>query len=344
MLATTVERFREPLESVVDELIHLPIPRRLQPLKDFQAAAGLVRLMRELKPDVVHSHTSKAGFLARLAGRIAGVPLVLHTIHELPQNAARSALTRRFYWLLEWIAAHWADHLVTVSYTNERQILAERICPPAKLTTIREGLVLEEYVPKRPAAEVRAEWGVPPGAPLIGMAARMEAGKGYTYLLQAFARLPEHVWLACIGRGELQDTLRAEARALGVADRVVFTGWVEDLVSAMNALDLFVLSSLYEGLGIVLLEAMALGKAVVSSRVGGTQDVVVEGETGLFVPPRDPEALAAAMRKLLDDPDLRSRMGTAGRSRVEREFRSERADAEMLALYERLAVRRREAL
>ncbi len=335
VVACTVERFRKDLEEDGARVIHVPIPRRIDPLKDLNALITLYRLFRKERPDVVHTHTSKAGFLGRLAARLAGVPLILHTIHELPQNAVRSRKAKLVYRLLEQVAARWAHHLITVSYANERQILEERICPPNKLTTIREGLELEKYQPSQAPEAIRQRYGIPESALLIGTAARLEPAKGYGFLLEAFelirARRPD-AWLVCAGTGHLESELRAQA-----GPQVVFTGWVDDLVSTMAAYDIFVLSSLYEGLGIVLLEAMALARPVVSTAVGGTTDVVVDGETGYLVPSRDPQALATRVLQLLDTPERCQQMGAAGRERVEREFRAEAADDAMLALYTRLS-------
>lgn len=337
VVACTVERFREDLESDGARVVHVAIPRRIQPLNDLRALLALIALFRRERPDVVHTHTSKAGFLGRLAARVAGVPLILHTIHELPQNSVRSEKAKFVYRLLERLAARWAHHLVTVSYANERQILAERITSPAKLTTIREGLELNRYEPAQPVAEVRSHFGIPPNALLVGTVARLEPAKGYNYLLEAFQIIrgarPD-TWLVCAGTGHLESELRARGEK-----QVVFTGWVDDLVSTMLAFDVFVLSSLYEGLGIVLLEAMALGRPVVSTAVGGTTDVIVDGETGYLVPSRDPQALAARVLQLLADPERRAAFGAAGRKRVESEFRAEAADDAMLALYQRLSSR-----
>ncbi len=341
-LATTVGNFREPLTLVTDEIVHLPMSRKISPKEDLHSLVALTKLMRRLRPDVVHSYTSKAGLLCRLAARLAGVPLIIHTIYDLPQNATQNRPLKFFYHWAERLAALWAHHLTTISYANEAQILSEQICSKPKLTTIQMGLDLAEFVPAQTQLEVRQAWGLPNDAFVIGTAARLEPNKGHRFLLQAFANLaPQHpnLYLVCIGSGHLEATLREQAQELDIAERVIFTGWIQDLVSAMNAVDLFVLPTLYEGLGMVLLEAMALNKACVSTRVGGTQDVVVDGETGLFVPPRDPNALAQALETLILNPERREQMGLAGRHRVETQFRAEIASARMLALYNELAAR-----
>jgi glycosyltransferase involved in cell wall biosynthesis len=341
-LATTFGRFRADLEPCCDLCFGVDIPRRIRPWQDFQALLQLVTIIRGYRPDVVHTYTSKAGLLGRLAARLCRVPLIVHTIYELPQNSTTRPWLKKFYWLLEKLAALWGDHFVTISQVNVEQILTEKICPRECLSLIREGIELERYHPQRAASEVRAQWGLPGDAKVLGIAARLEPAKGHRDLLQAFAILSERhpkLHLMVMGTGELKEALESEVLRLNLKGRVHFLGWVEDLVSSIAALDLFVLSSHYEGLGLVLLEALAVGVAVVSTRVGGTQDIVEHEVTGLFAPPHDPKALAQTIERLLLDPELAQRLARAGRRRVEKDFRSQMADALSLELYEKLGSR-----
>lgn len=341
-LACHFERFREPLAEDCDRLFPVSIPRRIRPLQDLRALWQLIRLIRAYRPDLVHTHTSKAGFLGRLAAWICGVPLVLHTIHELPQNAARHPLVKRLYCWLERLAAHWCHHLITVSQVNERQILAEGICAGSKLSFIREGLELQRYVPRLSAQELRRQWGLPSGARVLGMAARLEPAKGHRDLLEAFRRLAQDrrdLHLVLMGSGHLEEELKQRVESMGLERQVHFLGWVEDLVSCIAALDIFVLSSHYEGLGIVLLEALALGVPTISTRVGGTQDVLVHEVYGLFAEPHDPRGLAEQVERFLADPGWARSLAKAGQEYVRREFRAEVADERMLQLYEQLWCR-----
>lgn len=343
-LACTVERFRDDLEATGADVLHLPISRELRPLEDFASFLDLVYLIRRLQPDVVHTHTSKAGFLGRLAARAAGVPLIVHTIHELPGNSTRSPWKKALYWSLEFLAARWAHHLVTVSEANRRQILAERLCGAKKLTLVREGLDLSLYEPRRPALEVRRELGVPDGAPLVGSVGRLEPAKGHADLLEAFRRvldvLPE-ARLVVVGQGHLHAELLARTAALGLETRVLFTGWREDMLDLLGAFDVFALASHYEGLGVAILEAMALRRPVVCTGVGGVNDVVVDGETGYLVPPRDPARMAERIVEVLQDPRKAQALGEAGRQRVEEHFQDQEANRQMLCLYQNLLARKR---
>ena len=190
---------------------------------------------------------------------------------------------------------------------------------------------------------VRAELGVPVGAPLVGCVGRLEAAKGHADLLDAFRqvvdRLPE-ARLVLVGRGHLLEELQARCRSLGLEDRVVFAGWREDMLDLVGALDVFALASHWEGLGVATMEAMALSRPTVCTGVGGVTDVVVDGQTGYLVPPRAPDRLAQRILELLEDPQKARAMGTAGRRRVEESFRVEDSNRLRLCLYQNLLQRK----
>lgn len=345
-LITKTTEFSTALGEVTDEIVSVDIPRRMEPLGDFRALLKLTRSLHQLRPDVIHSHTSKAGLLGRLAGRLCRLtgkgPKIIHTIHELPQNSTQNPLLARVYANIEKAAGPLADHYVTVSQVNQRQILSEGICGPERLTTIPNGLHLEQYQVKVGRQQLLQQWRVPADALVIGTCGRLEPAKGHIYFLEALPQLindfPNLVWV-CTGKGPLAAELKTLADRLGVSQNIRWLGWVDDIASAIAAFDLFVLPSLYEGQGVVLLEAMAMKRAVISSRVGGTQDVVVDQETGLFVPPRSPQGLIQAVRQLAAAPATRERYGQAGYARVKQIFSAAEADQRMMALYQSLLGR-----
>jgi glycosyltransferase involved in cell wall biosynthesis len=339
-LITKVTDFETDLGEVTDELISLDIPRKLEPWGDLKALAALTRTLGRLKPDVIHTHTSKAGLLGRLAGRLcwlAGAnPKIIHTIHELPQNSTTNPVLAKIYALIERAAGPLAHRYVTVSQVNQRQILREQICAPDRLTTIPNGLHLQNYQVKTSRSELLERWGISPDALVIGTCGRLEKAKGHFYFLQALPQIlreiPNLVWV-CTGKGPLAAELNLQAKQLGVADQIRWLGWVDDLASTIAAFDIFVLPSLYEGQGVVLLEAMAMRRPVICSRVGGTQDVVVHEETGLFVQPRSPQDLTAAIYRLAESSDLRDEYGQAGYERVRKTFLAHEADLQMMKVY-----------
>ncbi|MBI2265736.1 MAG: glycosyltransferase, partial [Armatimonadetes bacterium] len=342
-LCCTAGNFGKFLEKEGVRLIHVPIARRIHLLQDLLSLFRLLTLMRSERFDIVHTHTSKAGFLGRLAARLSGVPLVLHTIHDLARNSTRNPLLKGFYGLLERIAARWADHIVTVSYANKDEICRIRLFPETKLTVVREGIDMDQYRATVSREEKRRQLGLSPDVPLVGMVGRLEPPKGHTYLLKAVPQVlreAQDAHFLIVGQGYLRSSLEKEARKLRIDHRVHFLGYREDMWEILCALDLFVLPSLWEGLGIVLLEAMAFRLPIVSTRVGGIVDVVLHGETGLMVEARDPESLAQAIIELLKDRERARLMGEKGYQRVVAEFKDRTANEQMLALYEKLARER----
>lgn len=342
-LACTVERFRDDLEATGAQVLHLPISRRLRPLEDLASLLDLFYLMRRIRPDLVHTNTSKAGFLGRLAARLAGVPLIVHTIYELPENSTDRPWLKAAYRALEFLAARWADHLVTISEPNRRQILAQRLCPPEKLTLIPEALELSRYRATRSPQEVRAALGIPQDAPLVGSVGRLEPAKGHSDLLEAFALVLERIpqaRLVLVGRGHLEGELRQHARDLGLEERVLFAGFRDDLVDLLGTFDVFALASHYEGLGVATMEAMAMSRPTVCTGVGGVPDVVLDGQTGYLVEPRSPSRMAERLIELLEDPAKAREMGRAGRLRVEENFQVEDSNRKLHCLYQNLLAAR----
>lgn len=348
-----VDQFRDPLQTEVDELIDIKIPRRIEPFQDLRALLQLNRTLARLKPDIVHTHTTKAGILGRLASRWTALgrswkgerQVTLHTIHELPHNSTQNRWLKLLYAGAEKLASPLADHYVTVSEVNRQQILGEGFCRPEYLTVIPNGLHLEKYTVTQDAAALRAQWGIPLDGIVLGTSARLELAKGHIYMLEALAQLvraDERIFWVCTGRGPLLEKLQSRAQELGLISHIRWLGWVEDLPSAMAAFDIFVLPSLYEGQGVVLLEAMAMKRPVVCCRVGGTADVVLHNETGLFVQARQSDELADAVLHLIQNESLRAQMGLAGWERVRGHFLAGRSDQTMYELYDRLLVGRRD--
>jgi glycosyltransferase involved in cell wall biosynthesis len=237
------------------------------------------------------------------------------------------------------------DGYIAVSRASRERLVTYLGLLPRKVVAIPNAVELRRFVgPAEPARRaVRAECGIPADAPVIGVLARLSEQKGLTYLIAAapaiLAAHPEtHVLL--VGDGPLREDLAAQARALGVDQRVHFVGYRANTVDFLRAMDLFVLPSLYEGMPLSILEAMGAGLPVVATAVDGTPEAVVDGETGSLVPPADPMALAEAVNRVLADRSLAAAMGRAGRARAEEQF-SETALIDRLGLVYRAVFRRR---
>jgi glycosyltransferase involved in cell wall biosynthesis len=292
-------------------------------------AARLARLLRRERVDVLHTHTlAAANALARMAGRLAGVPVVSHLHIENHFRPATRAVLRT----ADNASARLADALVAVSEDTRRAYAQQGY--PDRIEVVHNGVELDGTAPK----ELRRELGIPRDAPLVGEIGRLCDVKGQRELIEALAQVPRaHAVL--VGRdleqdGSYQRELERAAERVGVRDRVVFAGARDDARSLLAELDVLALPSWTEGLPLVVLEAMAERRPVVATSVGGTPEVVVDGETGVLVPPRDPNALAAALRRLLDDPELRARMGDAGFERVRERFTADAMTERVLAIYD----------
>ncbi len=323
-------------------LIHEPsLLRELSPLRDFAAYGSLVRLIRREAPLLVHTHTSKAGILGRRAARTARVPAVVHTPHGHVFHGYAGGAKTRLFIAAERAAAKLADRLIALTQREMEEHLELGIGRPAQWRVVHSGVDLSRFIDRedhRP--RVRAELGLEPGDVVLGTVGRLVEIKGHCHLLHAFQQLVEtasmrprgegRLRLVLVGDGPLQAPLAEQARGLGLSIRtpeggrgdasVIFAGLRRDVPDLLSAFDLFVLPSLNEGMGRVLVEAMAAELPCVASRVSGIPDVVAEGETGLLVPPADATALAAAMAELLADRDGAARMGMRGRVRAEAGF------------------------
>lgn len=293
----------------------LSVPMR-GPL-DLSLLPRLRALFREEKPAIVHTHLFKADIYGAFAAHRAGVPVVLSTKHNEDQY-----LRNPFFAFLGRKAAAACDRVVVISEAVGRFTEQVGGIPAIKMRKIPYGL---KFSPPENGARprIRGELGVPEEAPLVGTVGRLYPQKGQVYLLRAMAEVVkevEGVRLLIVGDGPLRGELEAEARQLGIASRVVFAGLRRDVPAILSAIDLFTLPSLWEGFGLVLLEAMAASKPVIGTRVGSLPEVISENETGLLVPPSDPGSLARAILELLSRPERARRMGRAGRGRLESLF------------------------
>jgi glycosyltransferase involved in cell wall biosynthesis len=338
-LAATEGDFAQNIRAAGLKFVNMPISRRIAPFDDLVSLIKLYRFIKQEGFQIVHTHTSKAGFLGRLAAKLARVPLIIHTIHDLPHNSARSPLLKALYiWMERW-AARWAHHLTTVSYSNLKEILRTRIAPEAKITVIRGAINLNSYPALSNPKLKRQELGIPEVAIVIGNVGRLEAAKGQVFLLKAaaliLARHPD-TYFVIVGKGRLKASLENLAQELKISHRVMFTGFRDDMPEIMQSFDIFAFPSLWEGLGMVLLEAMAYRLPVVASKIGGIQDVVITGETGILTKTSDHQALAAALMELLENPEQRRAYGEAGYKRVSTEFREDNFLDKHAALYRQL--------
>jgi glycosyltransferase involved in cell wall biosynthesis len=299
---------------------------------DPRILTDLVSLARERRARVLHVHGYAAADFGRLAARVVGAKLVLHEHFADPRMPAYQALADR-------LLSRYTDGAIAVSRSTRDFLVGERFVPPDRVRLIWNGAPLDEFapVPREHSFRARRELGLPDDALVVGTIGRLNAQKGHRFLLEAAARLlPRQPGARVLaGDGDLMEDLRTQAATLGLSDRVVFAGHRADVPDLLGALDVFCIASLYEGTPLALFEAMAAGKAIVSTSVDGCREVLEDGVTGLLVPPADAAALAEGLDRVLGDEDLRARLGHAARA-ASRRYDVRTCVDEMQALYDDL--------
>jgi len=318
----------------------VPLVRPIQPAVDLQAVRAVRRLMSGHRSALVHTHMAKAGAVGRIAARsLPDRPRTVHTFHGHVLDGYFRRGAERAFIELERRLARSTDVLVAVSGEIRDTLLALRIGKPSQYHVIPLGLDLGPLLEvDAPSGVLRGSLGLASDVPLVGVIGRLVPIKDHATLLSAMGRL-EGVHLAVIGDGELRAGLEARVRAAGLGDRVHFTGWRYDLAHTLADLDAVVLTSRNEGTPVALIEALASGRAVVATDVGGVRSVVVDGETGILVPAGDAPAVATALKRVLGSQALRARLGASGRQHVRERFDQQRLVDDMRALYRELLLR-----
>jgi glycosyltransferase involved in cell wall biosynthesis len=309
-----------------------------------KALAKLYRLIKRERPQIVHTHTAKAGFLGRLTAWLAGVPLILHTYHGHVLHGYYSPIKTRLLRWMEKALARITDCIVAVSPQVKNELVAYGVASPDKITVIPLGFELGPFLScQQHRGEFHRELGLDDGIQLVGIVARIFPIKNHRLFLDAASRVAASgntVRFVIVGDGILLPGMEDYARKLGISDRVIFTGWRRDLPRIYADLNILAVSSDNEGTPVSGIEAMASGVPVVGTKVGGLPDMINDGENGFLVPPRDPEALAEAILRLLRDPELASRMGRAGQTIAKERFKIQRLISDMEGLYQNLLVKK----
>jgi glycosyltransferase involved in cell wall biosynthesis len=320
---------------------YLPtLGREISPLNDLRTIWQLYRIMRRWKPDVVHTHTAKAGLVGRLAAWLARVPVRVHTFHGHVFKGYFSPRKTQFYLTLERLMARLSTAIVTVSDAQKDELSrVYKVAPAEKFSVQEYGFDLQPLTVRPSQADIDAfitAHKLPPGPKLVGIIGRLVPIKNHDLFLQAATQVAaqrDDVHFVIAGDGERRDELRAQVAMLKMQERVTFTGWITDIKPVMAALDMMVLTSNNEGTPVSIIEAMAAGLPVISTDVGGVRDILRDGELGQVIPSGDVDALAAAMLKALDGshPDP-----AAARAMALTRFDLKARAQAMRALYDRL--------
>lgn len=348
------EDSEESSEFILDELgvereLIPEMRRSVDPLKDRRVLKRLRGLIRDYRPDIVHTHASKAGALGRRAAAMEGVPLIFHTFHGHVFHSYFGKWKTRFYKAVERNLARDSTSLIALSEEQKEELTTEhRICPPEKVEILPLGFELSRFQKdmENKRSRFRQEWGLGEEELAIGIVGRLVPVKGHELFLEALARLKKKDGIPpvkgfIVGDGEEKEALMVKAEKCGLqvgrkedpdAD-LIFTSWIREVDRVWAGMDLATLTSFNEGTPVSLIEAHAAGLPVVSTRVGGVSSIVRDGESGHLLRERDPEELATVWEQLLKDPSLRKAQGQRGKEEVWDRFSVERLVKDMETLY-----------
>ena len=327
---------RPGLLTIIPELI-----RPIHPLKDMLALRRLVEEFRRARPDIVHTHSGKAGLLGRLAAARAGVPKIIHTVHGPSFGPFQGALSNTLFRGAERFAARVTTHFVVVADAMKQQYLAAGIGKPESYTEIVSGFDLKPFIAAKNDLNLRARLGLSPEDIVVGKIARLFKLKGHDDLFAAAAEVVAkcpRVKFLLVGDGPWRQRFESQASSLGLKKQFIFTGLVspERVPAMLGIMDVLVHLSLREGLPRALPQALAAARPVIAYDCDGAREVCLDYETGFLLPPRDLAGLKQRVLQLANDSSLRARLGERGRQLVLDRFPAERMVNELYQLYLRL--------
>lgn len=335
-------------EKGIEPIVIASLRREISPVRDLKALISLYSIISREKPDIVHTHTAKAGTLGRLAAIFAGVPVKIHTFHGHVFDGYFSPVKERIFLAIEKILAVFTDNVITVSDMVRDEIVNKlKVCDASKCVVVPLGFELERFLEcEKRSGELRKELGIGNDLLLVGIVGRLVPIKNHKMFLDAAIQILDKnknikVKFVIIGDGECASALKDHAAMSGIRQDVMFTGWKKDLEAVYADLDVVALTSLNEGTPVSLIEAMACSKPVVATNVGGVKDVVIDGESGFLCASNDAEGFAEKVSELLHDRAKREKFGAFGRASVMNKYAKERLVGDIESLYEECLTKKR---
>jgi len=322
-----------------ERISHFPAPFRKNGWR--QNVRGIASVLEKHKPDILHTHGGVAGLYGRWAARKSRTPIIVHTLHGIHYLHYRNLLLKRACIVLERYFSRLTDALIFVSEADRKSGQQHKLSAEKKMVTLKNGIDfgLYQQLDKGAKQEKIRELRLEGFQPIIGSVARLHRQKGLTYLVQAAQKVSQvfpGIKILVAGSGPLKEKLEAEVHRLGLENQMCFMGERRDIPQLLSLFDVFVLSSLWEGLPYALMEAAALALPVVATDVEGVREIIKPRESGLLVPPRNPEALAQSIITLLQDPEYASRLGMNLRRDVANQYGLSKMLAAMESLYLKL--------
>lgn len=319
--------------KIVPELV-----RQISPLKDLQALIKLYRLLQREPYQVLHTHSSKAGILGRLAGHLAGTPVIIHTVHGWSFHDYMSPWLQKTYILLERWMAHYTQALVAVSQKDIDKGLQAGIGRPDQYHLIRSAIPIEQFDASLfDRGKIRQALGIPEQAVVIGFVGRFSPQKNpldWVRVAKQVGQNQKDVFFLMVGDGPLRDQVEAQLLQAGIRDRTVLTGLRRDIPALLACMDMFMHTSLWEGLPRAIVQALCIELPVLAYSADGVQEIIQNGENGYIFQPGEVKKMAEVCEHLVQHPELRKALGQRGRERVMQEFDLQKMIAQISALYE----------
>jgi glycosyltransferase involved in cell wall biosynthesis len=308
-----------------------PLFRMKKKQFDFGIISELKAIMRQEKVSLVHTHLYDGGKYGRLAARLAKVPAIIHTVHNIYVKRRP-----KYHWINRGLS-FFTDRIIAVSGAVKESVVYYDHIPPEKVQVLYNGIDFSQADPSGNRGEIRSAMGIKTDEVAIGVVARLEEQKGHKVFLEALSLIPHlmaDLKVLFVGDGKLRLALEAETQKRGLSDRVIFLGTRKPIFPILEALDLFVLPSLWEGFSLALLEAMGMGLPVIATRVGGAEEVITSGQNGFLIPPGEPKTLAGSIQEFLSHRDLFRQMARRGQEAVREDFSKERHLSLLQDLYQ----------
>jgi glycosyltransferase involved in cell wall biosynthesis len=333
------------LESEGIEFTQCPsLLRRINIIKDLRAFFDIWRIIKKYNPLIVHTHSSKAGLIGRLAAKLAGAPIIVHSPHGHVFFGYFGPYKTKLFIILEKLASRITDRIVTLTNREKKDHLLFKIAQEDKFSVICSGIELN--IIKESSSDekqnLKKELGIPKNSLIVGTAGRLVPVKGPEFLIKAskyiISKYPDTYFIFA-GDGPLEQDLKKKTLEMGISENIIFLGWSDNLAKIISIYDIFVLPSLNEGMGRVLVEAMTLGKSIVASNIGGIPDLVINEKNGFLVHPKNPKELAKYIQVLLEDKDKREKMGLVGKE-MALNFSAESMIEKIASLYEELLIQK----
>ncbi|MCL2144954.1 MAG: glycosyltransferase family 4 protein [Endomicrobia bacterium] len=313
--------------------------REISPLKDLKALRHIYGILKTEKPDVVHTHSSKAGILGRIAAKLAGIKIIVHTVHGYSFNETQNFFKKYLYACLEKFCSLFSDKLIAVAKEDIKKGIKYKIAKESKFELIRAGINTDHYKNYTPDKNFKNALGISESTKVVTTIGPFKPQKNLKDFIKAadiVGKKNNDIVFLAAGDGEQRKELENLISELGLKEKILLLGWRNDIAELLYASDIFVMTSLWEGLPCTILEAMCCGKPVIANAVDGVKEIIKEGETGFLIKPYDYVSAAEKINYLLNDNILLLKMGENAKDSITKEFDINYTVTQHEELYKRL--------